>query len=66
MLLCNGLGEKTKQKTGYDPVYWIPWIQLNGFHSDAQQALCEQNLLCCVCNTYEGDDKPPSCDSACL
>eukprot|EP01084_Bolivina_argentea_P191236 328512_1 len=60
------MGEKTQKKTGYDTIYWIPWIQINGIHNDAQQTLCESNLLCCVCLAYRGYNKPESCDGACL
>ena len=32
----------------------VPWIVLNGNHSETENSACEQDILQCVCNEYQG------------
>eukprot|EP01084_Bolivina_argentea_P164154 285422_1 len=40
-------------------VDWVPWIVLNGMHSDSEQQSCENNVLNCTCAVYQGSN--PAC-----
>ncbi|CAG2184006.1 unnamed protein product, partial [Oppiella nova] len=42
---------------------WIPWVTINGQHTDAMQKLAESNLLKLVCDSYQGSPKPEPCQS---
>ena len=37
----------------------VPWLTLQGNHTDTIQNDCEQDTLTCVCNVYTG--KSPAC-----
>ena len=43
---------------------YVPWITINGKHSDEIQQKAETNLLKLVCDTYPEFPKPKPCDSA--
>jgi len=36
------------------PHQYVPWLVLNGEHTDAIQQSCQSNLLQCVCKEYKG------------
>ena len=35
----------------------VPWVVVNGNHSDSQNSACEQDILQCVCDQYQGEAK---------
>ena len=41
------------------PLASVPWITLQGNHTDAIQNSCETDTLTCVCNVYKGNS--PAC-----
>ncbi|CAG5132989.1 unnamed protein product [Candidula unifasciata] len=41
---------------------YVPWITLNGLHTDDIEEKATTNLLKLVCDTYPGE-KPPACNS---
>eukprot|EP01084_Bolivina_argentea_P185146 319294_1 len=59
---CNGSNEGNQvyhqmvSITPYpNPIDWVPWIILNGQHSDQEQTQCENNVLNCTCKVYQGN-----------
>jgi interferon gamma-inducible protein 30 len=52
------MGKKTES---LDPAHdYVPWIVLNGLHTDDIQNEASEHLLALVCDTYTGD-KPKEC-----
>jgi len=45
------------------PHQYVPWITLNGVHTDAIQTALQTNMLQYVCSVYQGT-KPAACSSA--
>eukprot|EP00794_Sanderia_malayensis_P007949 gene7949-8806_t len=45
------------------PHKFVPWITVNGVHTDAIQTQMQTNMLEYVCNTYQGT-KPAACTNA--
>jgi interferon gamma-inducible protein 30 len=43
---------------------YVPWVTINGKHTDEIQDKAQNNLLKLVCDTYPGSPKPKPCDSA--
>merc|ERR1712154_316593 len=39
------------------PHQYVPWIVVNGEHTDAIQQSCQTNVLDCVCKEYTGSSK---------
>nr|CAB3255258.1 gamma-interferon-inducible lysosomal thiol reductase [Phallusia mammillata] len=39
---------------------WVPWIVINGVHSDEIQSAATNDLLSLICETYQGE-KPSEC-----
>merc|ERR1719150_206286 len=39
------------------PHQYVPWIVMNGVHSDSTQQACQSNFLACVCKAYTGTSK---------
>jgi interferon gamma-inducible protein 30 len=58
----NALEHAMAQKTNalYPRHEYVPWITLNGKHTDEIQNEASSNLLKLVCNTYQGP-KPSAC-----
>ncbi|XP_076059904.1 gamma-interferon-inducible lysosomal thiol reductase-like [Oratosquilla oratoria] len=42
-------------------LYFVPWIIVNDFFSEAQVSQCQQDLLEVVCSKYEGPNWPAEC-----
>ena len=52
------MGEKTE---ALDPPHnYVPWIVVNGAHTDEIQSEAQEDLLALVCDSYTGD-KPKEC-----
>ena len=39
---------------------YVPWIVVNGAHNQIEQNECQDDILSCVCERYEGTS--PACD----
>ena len=46
------------------PHQYVPWIVVNGVHSDDVQNQAEQDLIKLVCDTYNGVNKPAACNQS--
>ena len=43
---------------------YVPWILVNGNHTDDVQSSVQTGLLKYVCDNYEGPNRSPDCDNA--
>ena len=61
--LGNSLEHEMAVKTeNLDPPHdHVPWVTLNGVHTDKIQEKAEQNLIKLICDTYQGTPIPPAC-----
>ncbi|EEC05500.1 gamma-interferon-inducible lysosomal thiol reductase-like [Ixodes scapularis] len=52
----------SKATWSLDPPHsYVPWVLVNGAHTDEQQAMAQSNLLQLVCDSLPADKKPPAC-----
>ncbi|XP_012683397.1 gamma-interferon-inducible lysosomal thiol reductase [Clupea harengus] len=61
----NKLMHENALKTGAlkPPHEYVPWVTINGEHTDAMQETAMQSLFNLVCSLYKGE-KPPACTLA--
>ena len=61
--LGNSLEHEMALKTDalQPPHDHVPWVTLNGVHTDEIQSEAENNLIKLICETYQGTPKPPAC-----
>ena len=61
--LGNNLEHEMALKTeALDPDHtYVPWITINGVHTEKLQNQAEDNLIKLICKTYEGSPKPQAC-----
>ncbi|XP_046864057.1 gamma-interferon-inducible lysosomal thiol reductase-like [Xenia sp. Carnegie-2017] len=61
--LGNELEHKMAKKTNAlePPHTYVPWVTLNGVHTDAIQTAAQENLVKLICDTYQGSPKPDAC-----
>ena len=61
--LGNKLEHEMALKTGalQPPHQYVPWVTLNGVHTDKIQSEAQNNLIELICDTYQGSPKPQSC-----
>lgn len=59
----NNLEHKMAVQTSVlnPPHKFVPWITLNGNHTDEIQNQAETDLIGLICNTYTGSKRPPAC-----
>ncbi|CAF4644540.1 unnamed protein product, partial [Rotaria sp. Silwood2] len=43
------------------PHQYVPWITLNGEHTDDMQKQAEKDLIGLICKAYKGSDPPVQC-----
>ncbi|XP_022109444.1 gamma-interferon-inducible lysosomal thiol reductase-like [Acanthaster planci] len=61
--LGNALEHQMALKTDAlkPPHQYVPWVTLNGVHTEKIQNEAEMNLKKLICDTYQGAKKPPAC-----
>lgn len=61
--LGNSLEHKMAKKTDalQPPHQYVPWVTLNGVHTDKIQNEAESDLKKLICETYQGNPKPAGC-----
>ena len=59
----NKLEHKMAKKTiALDPPQtYVPWVTLNGVHTESIQTAATDNLIKLICDTYQGSRKPKAC-----
>lgn len=50
-----------KTKALNPPNQYVPWVTLNGFHSEEIEVKAEKDLVALICETYQGPDKSHWC-----
>ena len=62
--LGNSLEHEMALKTGAlnPPHQFVPWVTLNGVHTDDIQDQAESNLVALICASYKGSPKPEACE----
>lgn len=61
--LGNSLEHEMAMKTDalQPPHQYVPWVTLNGVHTDKIQSEAQNNLIKLICDTYQGSPKPSAC-----
>jgi interferon gamma-inducible protein 30 len=46
------------------PHQYVPWVTLNGVHTERIQTEAQNNLIQLICDTYQGSPKPQGCSQS--
>ena len=46
------------------PHQYVPWVTLNGVHTERIQSEAQNNLIQLICDTYQGSPKPQGCSQS--
>ena len=41
---------------------YVPWVTVNGVHTEDIQTKAQDDLIKLVCDTYSGESKPEACN----
>lgn len=48
------------------PHKYVPWVTLNGVHTEDIQQKAQDDLVGLICETYTGANKPSACTKKCM
>jgi len=66
-VLFNSKGNELQHKMGMltealSPAHtYVPWVTVNGVHTEEIQAQAQDNLIKLICDTYSNAAKPVAC-----